>query len=447
MSGKRIPIVSLDCHIDPATPDVLATYMDPRYRSEYLDYEKLLAGLGHNIIEDPEGKVFDKNFFEERERQTRSFFSRMGYDEPSYRHRVSSMMSFTSDPEQRLRELEADGVVAELLFSNGVLPFQTGFGVGQSYSPAHRLAGVMAYNRWIADICRAHPGRRFGVAQLPSCADVDEVVRIIEWAAGEGFKGVMCPQADPALPALHTPYYEPIWRACAENDLPLHCHVGWGIAVEPLRAHFGANIKGSFADPVSRGILHTETYWLSRRMLWVLIFSGAFDRHPNLKLMFVEQHADWVPGTLKQLDQVHDMERQSQVVRDFLKRRPSEYWADHCLLGASLIAREEVGMRHEIGISTVGFGTDYPHLEATWPNTLSWLNSAFEGQGVTEQEARDMLGGNAIRFYNLDQATLQQAADKVGPTPESLLVPDRAMEPSLRSWMEGRELGRVCSGI
>src|SRR5258706_890328 len=59
------------------------------------------------------------------------------------------------------------------------------------------------------------------------------------------------------------------------------------------------------------------------------------------------------------------------------------------------------------------FGTDSPHMEGTWPNTKDWLRVAFAG--VPENEVRLILGENAIRFYELDPAQLQNVAERVGP--------------------------------
>jgi hypothetical protein len=33
----------------------------------------------------------------------------------------------------------------------------------------------------------------------------------------------------------------------------------------------------------------------SRQILWQLVFSGVFDRYPNLKIQVAEARADWAP--------------------------------------------------------------------------------------------------------------------------------------------------------
>jgi hypothetical protein len=40
-------------------------------------------------------------------------------------------------------------------------------------------------------------------------------------------------------------------------------------------------------------IFAEATGWLQRVPVHRVAFSGVFERHPNLKLLFVEQRADW----------------------------------------------------------------------------------------------------------------------------------------------------------
>ena len=441
-------VVSLDCHIDPASPAVIGAYLEERYQDDYATWNAGLARSPGTVAPTAEMglAVFEDEYHRIRSTAIKDTFDRLGYAEDSYQHRLDSSRSFTGDPAVRLKELEADGVVAEFLFANGGVPFQS-FGRRSKRSSREaelETAGIMAYNRWIADLCQAHPGRRFGTALLPNAENLDAVLETVRWAKDAGLAGVACPNPV-GLPPLVDEYYEPIWAMCAERDLPLHCHASsWG----------GKTTFDDFGDTMAiignartRGVLKTEAYMLGRRSLWHLIWSGAFDRHPNLKLMFVEQNADWVPNTLKWLDHVFNDGRDGWAMRQFLDRAPSEYWPDHCMVAASMIARGEVALRGEIGVSTMGFGTDYPHYEGTWPTTKAWINAAFAGAGVTEEEARMILGENAIRFYGLDRAVLQTAANRCGPTVDGVLVPDATIDAEQLAWMESRELGRISAGV
>ena len=59
------------------------------------------------------------------------------------------------------------------------------------------------------------------------------------------------------------------------------------------------------------------------------------------------------------------------------------------------------------------WGSDYPHLEGTWPNTMDALQVTFAG--YPEDEAREILGGNAARVYGFDEALMQKTAERIGP--------------------------------
>jgi hypothetical protein len=141
-----------------------------------------------------------------------------------------------------------------------------------------------------------------------------------------------------------------------------------------------------------------------------MMLGGVFDRHPDLKLILTEIRLDWIPATVRHLDEVYQQHRADVPA----KRSPSEYWSANCLAGASFIHKAEVGIRHEIGLETVSFGRDFPHPEGTWPNTRDYLRDAFAG--VPDDELRLMLGENAIRFLGLDRERLAEIARRIGPT-------------------------------
>jgi hypothetical protein len=165
--------------------------------------------------------------------------------------------------------------------------------------------------------------------------------------------------------------------------------------------------------------------------MWQMMYGGVFDRHPSLKLVATEIRLDWIPTNLAHLDALFD-EHKSELPA---KRRPSEYWRENCLAGASFIHKAEVEMRHEIGVDTILFGRDYPHPEGTWPNTSDWLRDAFAG--VPENELRAMLGENGIRFFDLDRSALAAIARKIGPTLQDI-VDGAPVDPALVAMFDGR---------
>jgi len=97
------------------------------------------------------------------------------------------------DSNRRVSELEADGIVAEVLFPNTIPPFWPS---GALVSPApttadyeRRFAGLQAHNRWLADFCAQAPRRRAGVAQV-FLNDVDDALAEVRHAKEAGLFGV-----------------------------------------------------------------------------------------------------------------------------------------------------------------------------------------------------------------------------------------------------------------
>jgi predicted TIM-barrel fold metal-dependent hydrolase len=194
-----------------------------------------------------------------------------------------------------------------------------------------------------------------------------------------------------------------------EVDLPLVCHGGGGAL--PW-----------YTGPGAFQLFSSEMSWYSRRGFAQMVFGGVFDRFPELRVGFTEQRGGWIAHDLRLLDSCYlDPQRDFD---DNPEHLPSEYWRSNCFVGASFMARFEVDTRDEIGVETITWGSDYPHVEGTWPNTRLAMRNTFAG--VPEAEVRMMLGTNAVRVYGLDDAVLRPLADRIGPSPAEV---NRPLEP------------------
>jgi predicted TIM-barrel fold metal-dependent hydrolase len=206
----------------------------------------------------------------------------------------------------------------------------------------------------------------------------------------------------PELPPLGDRFFEPFWATCVELGLVLSIHAGHG----RLQGHSRAmrrEDKALFAPDFT-----------ARRAMWQLMLGGVFDRYPTLTVALTETRADWVPETLKLLDQWLAGEAAH------MELKPSEYWQRNCMAGVSSIHRSEVELRYEIGVERMMFGTDFPHIESTWPNTGEWIFDAL-GQ-IPDDETRQILGGNAIRCYGLDRSQLEPIAARLTGVTDDLLT-------------------------
>ncbi|MBT8076434.1 MAG: amidohydrolase, partial [Gammaproteobacteria bacterium] len=71
------------------------------------------------------------------------------------------------------------------------------------------------------------------------------------------------------------------------------------------------------------------------------------------------------------------------------------------------------GSRHAIGVNKLMWGSDYPHMEGTWPNTRFKLQETFHD--VEESEIRAILGETAIDVFGFDRKLMTEAAQRIGP--------------------------------
>jgi predicted TIM-barrel fold metal-dependent hydrolase len=317
------------------------------------------------------------------------------------------------DVSERNAYLDSDGISAEIIYTQGAVPF----GVYPAIGPGEKLnypasaeelaAGCRAYNRWLADLCSDNFDRHIGVARVP-LPDVEAAVKEVEWARKAGLKGgvYLPPLSHESVPTYNDPMYEPFWAACEANEMTLNAHGGAARNYGPC--------------PEARAINLAEGDWFVRRAVWFLIFSGVFERYPRLHLASTEQRAHWVEPLLAELDSICEWPG-ARRVWERISRRPSEYFRSNCFVGASFMSRLECEAR-EGHVEQLMWGSDYPHNEGTWPWTEISLRWTF-GCGVPSDELRAMLGGNAARCYHLDLDALQPIADRIGPAEAALRVP------------------------
>lgn len=321
------------------------------------------------------------------------------------------------DPYVAIENMDSEGVAVEVVFhgaQNGhPVPFLSPFAfASQPWDSSKRAAelaaaGMRIYNRWLADYCSVEPGRHIGCAQVPIW-DVDGAVAELEHAAGLGLGAVNFPAPRPAIRDYNELCWEPFWDLAERHQMSLNTHCS-GAMVSDVASYSGVD---------GLTIMMHEFMAFSRRALPFMILGGVFERHPDLRLIFTEQPSDWVSSTLHDLDGIWAGNRWEKD----LKRRPSEYFFENCYVGLSFMSNYEAKIALDQGLTkNVLWGRDYPHIEGTWPMTELSLRMTLDG--IPAEEARRMVGTNAIDAYRLDADKVQAIADRIGPTIDQLLTP------------------------
>jgi predicted TIM-barrel fold metal-dependent hydrolase len=378
--SKRLLLISCDCHID-------FPFTDGKQFFESKYHDDLAAWVAK--FQNPAILAANRKSQPDRE-------SRYAFHNPV---RV----------EDRLRALDENGVAAEVLIPNPTsLPFfpTPGLRSAAGYDWNLHAAGYRAYNRWLAGF--VDRDRQAGLAQI-LYEDVNEAVAEIRRAARANARGVLLDGQMRGLPPLFDSYYDPIWAALQDENLVATFHGGTGYEPE-----FDA-----VASPAAFQLMLMESLWFSHRPLWFLIYGGVLERFPDLKVAFTEQYADWIPGTLKHMDYDYEetsarIRRDGGRVKTHCPRKPSDYWHRQCYVGASIMSGAEIDMRHEIGVETIMYGTDFAHPEGTWNKTLEHLQALFGARGVPESEIREICGLTAARVYQFDEEKLAPLVARIG---------------------------------
>lgn len=315
------------------------------------------------------------------------------------------------DPQKRLEEMDREGIAGEVLLLGSHTAMEPFFSPSNRETPLDvRASGLRAFHRFVADHIAGTGGRLIPTAETAGI-DMAAICRELRWCKEHGFGGVQMPglSADPVLPPLFDEWYEPFWSTCVELDFVVQLHAGWGFLGHGRKVADAAALMMMEADPAT-GV---RVEGRPRQAMWQMMAGGVFDRHPTLTLVLTEIRADWLPATLAAFD--------ARAARGDLAMalKPSEYFQRNCYVSPSSPRNYEVAMRHEIGVDRFLFGRDYPHPEGTWPNTFDWIRDAFAG--VPEDEARLMLGGNAIECFGFDKTVMAETAARIGPMPGDVL--------------------------
>lgn len=305
----------------------------------------------------------------------------------------------TGPGEQRVREQGQDGIDGEVLFPGQVSgpKFWRLIKDDEAYK-----AVVRGYNDWLADeYCAVDPHRLIGLGVLPWCS-VKDAIAEMEHSAELGMKGVLL-TGFPNGTGHPAPEDDEFWAAALSMDMPVAIHVD----VDRTGARAGpVFVYPKEMGDVPRGLVEQVAHFSPTRGSGgvgavQMVLSGLFDRFPKLRILLAENQIGWVPFFLQTADvryERHIAWTEELLGFEPLSRPPSAYILDHFLWGFQF---DPVGveLRHHLGVHNLVWGSDFPHQESDWPNSLGVIERNFAG--VPEEERYKMVAGNVIDFFRL----------------------------------------------
>jgi predicted TIM-barrel fold metal-dependent hydrolase len=291
---------------------------------------------------------------------------------------IQDQLQHAFDAPSYLRGMDAQGIDAVVLYpSIGLfVPFQPELDARQS------AAACRSYNEWIAAYCGEDPGRMFGVGLVP-LADVD--LAVAEAERSDGLLGVLARPNHLYGRNLGDPVFDPLHAFLAEAGLVLAVHEGLGLRGPTI----GADRFTSF----------TARHLLSHPMeqmaaMASLVLDGALDRHPTLKVAFLESGTGWLPYWLHRLDEHLEW-------RGDGARPASVAFAEQCVISTEADDDLVGGVIGQVGADHVLWASDFPHPDALFPDAATTFVREARSQGVSDDDLGTVLWDAPLDFYGL----------------------------------------------
>lgn len=281
-----------------------------------------------------------------------------------------------SNPEQRLADMERDGIHASIVYGAGAL---TGFPIEE---PEARREVLRAWNDWAAEVFNAFAPDRLSALPFLPTGSAEEAVQELQRCIDLGHKGAIVNPFDLDLD-LADDTWDRLWAAAAEADLPISFHIGRGTKFDPndlrQRAAYSAVVPMQMDEPLA-----------------AMIFLGALERHPGLKLVLAESGIGWLPYFVNRMDD--QFEKHCVPYEGCLETRPSELFSRQVY---ATFEEEPLGpmLIPLLGIDNFMWACDYPHPDSTWPNSHHAIEEALGELG--EDAVKKATAETCKRLYRL----------------------------------------------
>jgi predicted TIM-barrel fold metal-dependent hydrolase len=279
------------------------------------------------------------------------------------------------DPVARLADQDRDGVAAEVIYPT------VGMAICNHRDIDYKRACMQAYNRWIAEYASSSPERLVCVGQTAMRTPEEGIADLHEIAA-LGLRGVMMPGTPGHEDYDHTDY-DPFWEAAIELRLPLSFHV--------LTTRDTATVRGPRLNSFVSIIRANQD------VIGTLVFSGVFERNPDLKVVCVEADAGWVPHYMYRMDHAWKRHRH-WMPHGTLSKLPSDYFREnvYTTFQDDWVAFQVADLLND---ERLMWANDFPHSDSTWPWSQEML--AEHTEHLTERQKDRILHDNCADLYGI----------------------------------------------
>ena len=258
-------------------------------------------------------------------------------------------------------------------------------------------AAIHAINQWLHEQWTFDYRGRIFTAPVVTLPILDEGIRELEWVLERGAKLILVRPA-PARGlrgprSIALPEFDPFWARVQEANVAVAMHSSF----PPLTSYYetwepGASDSAFKRSPLKEMLLqHREI----EDAVAALICQGALSRFPRLRILSVENGANWVGHLQDQLDSTYrkmPQEFAEHPVEAFRRNvYVNPFWEDDVARVIELC-----------GVDHVLFGSDYPHPEGL-AEPLDYLDT-LRDQQVDDTTVRHVMSDNGNALLGLSTA-------------------------------------------
>jgi len=256
--------------------------------------------------------------------------------------------------------------------------------LGTHPQPEFEVELGRAYNRWLVrHVLPASPRIRT-MAYLPLSDPEASVQMIEEFAEAPGVLGFMVTAV--RYQPIHQNRFMKVFAALNERRLPLAFHTGPNWTDRPFEQLNRFMAAHALGFPFYAMIQLTN-----------VVVNGLPERFPDVRFIFMEAGQAWVPFLIARLDNEYRL-RSSEA--PLLKRLPSDYIRDMFFTTQPFERLDNPAHIQAVfelmdGENQLLYSSDYPHQDFDLPAMI------WDLPFLTEEAKRKVLGGNAMRLFNL----------------------------------------------
>ncbi len=243
------------------------------------------------------------------------------------------------------------------------------------------------YEQWTFD----YEGRIFAtpVVTLPI---VDRALEELEWCLERGARTVLVrPAPVPGFRGTRSfgfEEFDPFWQACIQAGIPVSMHASDSGYSEFLNVWEPGDEFLPFKPTAFR------TVAMGKRpiedAMAALVCHGALSRNPELRVLSIENGADWVPYLFKQFKSTY-----AKMPGGFLED-PVEAFK-RCVYISPFWEDNFVEIAKMVGPDRVVFGSDWPHPEGL-QDPITFVDDLAE---LPEEDKAKIMGGNMMKLFKI----------------------------------------------